>query len=86
MLITMIIIACIGWVLGVHLPWWGILVLTGIVVIGVYRRNGGLESAPALADLLLYFLVFVMMISGFIYGDTTFVDIGEVIKYLFTGG
>lgn len=84
MLISIIISVCIGWVLGVHLPWWGIVLIWAACLYRVIQNKEGLGG---IAELLVFMAVVLpMVLSGFIYGDTTFVDIGENIKYLFAGG
>ena len=84
MLITIVMLACIGWVLGVHLPWWGIVIIWAACLYRVIQNKEGLGG---IAELLIFMsVVLPMVLSGFIYGGVTFVDIGETIKYLFTGG
>ncbi len=85
MLISIIFLICIGWVLGVHLPWYCILASW---VGGLYRVSHNKEGLGGFRRefLIIALVIFPMILSGFIYGDVTFVDIGETIKYLFTGG
>ncbi len=84
MLITSIFLICIGWVLGVHLPWFMIMGL--VAILGICACNTS-DCLTGIFELLLIVAILVpMVVAGFIYGDVTFVDIGETIKYLFTGG
>ena len=84
MIITAVLLACIGWVLGVHLPWYCILILW---VGGLYLVRQNKEGLGGIAEfLIIATIILPMFVAGFIYGDVTFVDIGETIKYLFTGG
>ena len=83
MLISSISLICIGWSLGVHLPWWGIGVIWAACLYRVIRNKEGLGG---IAELLIFMsVVLPMILSGFIYADVTFIDMGETIKYLFTG-
>ena len=83
MLVTSVFLICGGWVLGIHLPWWGIVVIWATCLYRVIHNKEGLGGIAEL--LILMSVVLPMVLSGFIYGDVTFVDIGETIKYLFTG-
>ena len=84
MLITSIFLICIGWVLGVHLPWYYIAMLGLYGLWAISKNTNGLEGITE--TLIIVVFMSVMMLSGFIYGDVSFVDIGETMKYLFTGG
>ena len=84
MLIVLVIIACLGWVLGVHLPWFIILGIWILMGICIYKTSEGLEGMPQVFAILCF--IAPMVLSGFTYGNVTFVDMGETINYLFTGG
>tara|TARA_Y100001956_G_scaffold76448_1_gene85604 strand:- start:513 stop:767 length:255 start_codon:yes stop_codon:yes gene_type:complete len=82
-LISAIVLAIIGWFIGVHAPWWGVL-LSWIVISITAHKQKGLEGI-----LVLYgggCLVLGMLLGGFIYGDLSNAWEAINFKYLLTGG
>tara|TARA_Y100001956_G_scaffold48961_1_gene47597 strand:- start:2804 stop:3058 length:255 start_codon:yes stop_codon:yes gene_type:complete len=83
MLISAILFAIIGWFIGVHAPWWGVLLSLACIIAAVLNEEG-LEGI-----FLIYgggFLVVGMLLGGFIYGDLSNAWAAIDFKYLLTGG
>ena len=83
MLISAIAFVIIGWFIGVHAPWWIVLLSWAGVVITAHKQKG-LEGI-----FVLYgggCLVLGMLLGGFIYGDLSNAWAAINFKYLLTGG
>ena len=83
MLISVIVFATIGWFIGVHAPWWVVLLFWICIVIAVIKQEG-LEGI-----FVLYAggcLVLGMLLGGLIYGDLPNAWSAINFKYLLTGG
>ena len=85
MIVLMLIAGILGWLLGVWLPWWGILSVLAFFVISAYRGafDGGLEAIPT--TLAAIILCIFMCIIGFAVGDVTWVMLFGLTKTAFTG-
>jgi len=83
MLISAIVFAIIGWFIGVHAPWYIVIVSCGCIV-AAFLNEEGLEGI-----FLVYgggCLVLGMLLGGFIYGDLSNAWSAVDFKYLLTGG
>ena len=83
MLISVIVLAIIGWFIGVHAPWWVVVLSWVCIVIAVLKEEG-------LRGIFLVYgggcLVLGMLLGGFIYGDLSNAWAAINFKYLLTGG
>ena len=83
MLFVVILMAIMGWLAGVWLPWQ--LLLVSYLWIAVVVN--GIRGLPAIgATLLVCVFVLASSLVGFVVGNATLADIGRFIKFLFTGG
>ena len=83
MLVSAIVFAIIGWFIGVHFPWWVVLLSWVVIAIAAHKQVG-LEGI-----FVLYVsgcLVLGMLLGGFIYGDLSNAWEAINFKYLLTGG
>lgn len=83
-ILCVLMLFAIGWILGVHLPWWGCLVVGVLIISFAANANSNLEE--------VLFVIFTtipitlgMIIGGIAYGDLG--QLGQLIdfKFLFTG-
>tara|TARA_R100000541_G_C1897352_1_gene83953 strand:+ start:17117 stop:17365 length:249 start_codon:yes stop_codon:yes gene_type:complete len=81
MILPSIFIILIGWLVGVHAPWWGIVALYGVGVYSIHKDRGGLESVYLIAGWVLFMVT--ALLSSFIFGELTFEWLD--LKWLFTG-
>ncbi len=79
------VLAALGWIAGIWLPWWAIVAIMIGVALSAYKGafDGGLESIPQVLGVGV-FCAFMVLI-GFLSGDTSISDIAEVVKLVFTG-
>ncbi len=65
MALGIIIFAIIGWILGVHLPWWGVL---GVAVIGTWAVLQSPETENTAEDMSIMagvvYMVIVYVLTG----------------------
>ncbi len=74
----------IGWLLGIWLPWYGILIASIALVVNEIRLDRcGLDGA--LVAISAFACSAIMVLVGFISGDVSFSQIGGFIAMLFTG-
>ncbi len=85
MIIILAVFSVIGWLCGVWLPWWGIGIVLALLCFNGHKGayDGGLEAIPLVIGTIAF--VFFMLTVGFYTGDTTISDIGNAIKFAFTG-
>ncbi len=87
MTLGIIIFAIIGWIGGVHLPWWGVLISWAIGSYIIYKKNNdgsGLEGMVVVMFVLA--MVGSLTLGHVILGDSfTFKGVGDMIGYLLTG-
>lgn len=81
MLILIIIIFAIGWVLGLHLPWWLCWIIYGASFYKLNTSKGGLQDVFTWVFLMVAMVGTV--IAWVIYGDAT--EMLNGIKFIFTG-
>jgi hypothetical protein len=85
MIITIVFVCLMGWVVGVWVPWWVVASMwCGYGVKLCMSKQSGLDNA--IGDFLWGILLVIASVSGFIFGDVTFVDIGDWLFTVFTGG
>ena len=85
MIITIGFVCTLGWVVGVWVPWYIAAGLNVMAMLSWLKADvNGLEGLIT----LMLFSVFCIItsLSSFIFGDTTFTQIGYFIVTLFTGG
>lgn len=80
---SLLICAIIGWFLGVHVPWW-VLIVVGVGSLFGVSKSEGLGGIALLLGMAAPLIV-GMLLGSLIYGDLG--NMGSVInfKYLFTG-
>lgn len=81
-ILCVIMLFAIGWILGVHLPWWGCLV---VVIFNIsFAVDATLEEVLFVVFTTIS-LTLGMVIGGIVYGDLG--QLGQLIdfKFLFTG-
>ena len=85
MVITIGFVCLIGWLVGAWVPWWIVLVMWCGYLIDLCRSK---ESSLELIVDSVPWLIFLLItsLSGFIFGDVTFVDIWEFVKMAVSGG
>ncbi len=86
MTLGIIIFAVIGWIGGVHLPWWGVLISWAIGSYIIYKKT----EHSGLGSIAVFYLAvsgWVGMVAGhLIMGESfTFEGLGGVLGFLFTG-
>ncbi len=81
MILPFIIIVLLGWLVGVHAPWWVMVALYGVGIYSLHKDTGGLESVYTFTGWILF--VVVSLLSSFIFGEFSFEWLG--LKWLFTG-
>lgn len=86
MLAAGIFVAVIGWLIGVHTPWYGILIINALTLAYCGSNKVRMMELGAIAVILLAIVFTVFMwISGFAFGAVTFGGVGEMLSFLFTG-
>ena len=83
MLFVAIILAVMGWLAGVWLPWWVLLCIyvgCGLAMI----NTRGLSSV--IQNISIGFFCCVSLAVGFVFGEVTLLQVGIFIKMAFTGG
>ena len=81
MILLFIVIALSGWFVGVHSPWWVLVVLWGVLVYRLHNDKGGLETIPSSMGIIVF--IVTSLVSGLIFGEVGFE--GFNFKWLFTG-
>ncbi len=83
MMLGMIFFAVIGWIGGVHLPWWGVLTGLGL---GIYSISKSQGIDGAIGDVSTVVGILSMILGHLLIGDSfTFEGLGGVLGFLFTG-
>jgi len=85
MIITIGFVCLIGWLVGAWVPWWVVAAMwCGFGINLCLSKQRGLDST--IGGFMWTILLIIVTLSGFIFGDVTFIDIWEFIVMLFTGG
>ena len=83
MLFVAIILAVVGWLAGVWLPWWLLLCVylgCGLALI----NTKGMSSVKQ--NIAIGFFCCVSLAVGFVFGEVTILQVGSLVKVAFTGG
>lgn len=81
MIIVVSFVILLGWIVGVHAPWWLMAAIYGVGLYTLHKNAGGLESVYIFIGWILF--VSVSLVSSVIFGDIGFE--GLDFKLLFTG-
>jgi hypothetical protein len=85
MIITIGFVCLIGWVLGAWVPWWIVAAMwCGYGLKLCLSKQSGLEGV--IGSFLWGILLIIASVSGFVFGDVTFMMIGNWLVMMFTGG
>lgn len=82
MIILVFLMAAIGWLCGVWMPWWVVLLIVSYLGYILSKSSGGLADIPLIIGLLAFS---VFAIGGLLYSGETF-NLLEWVKVIFTGG
>ncbi|AHK11495.1 hypothetical protein S140_88 [Shewanella sp. phage 1/40] len=85
MAVSIVLVAMIGWLIGVWVPWWVVAAMwCGYGINLCLGKQSGLDGV--IGSFLWGIILITATVSGYIFGDVTFAMIWDWLVMVFTGG